>query len=98
MEEVEWVFVMPEQCAVEEMGLKYNIGDLVNVKYAYYGTSGEADGQDNGFEIKFRDYPGIVTDNTGLKDGTGECKVLTLDGKHDWSPLNDLTLIQHLKT
>ena len=96
MEEVEWVLVMPEQCAVEEMGLKYNIGDLVNVKYAYYGTSGDTPG--NEFEIKFRDYPGIVTDNTGLKDGTGECKVLTLDGKHDWSPLNDLTLIQHLKT
>ena len=97
MEEVEWVLVVPEQRAVEEMGLKYNIGDLVNVKYAYYSTSG---GTDIGteFEIKFRDYPGIVTDNTGLKDGTGECKVLTLDGKHDWSPLNDLTLIQHLKT
>ena len=85
---------MPEQCAVEEMGLKYNIGDLVNVKYAYYGTSGET----AHLEIKFRDYPGIVTDNTGLKDGTGECKVLTLNGKHDWSPLSDLTLIQHLKT
>ena len=97
MEEVEWVLVVPEQRAVEEMGLKYNIGDLVNVKYAYYSTSG---GTDIGteFEIKFRDYPGIVTDNTGLEDGTGECKVLTLDGKHDWSPLNDLTLIQHLKT
>ena len=95
MEEVEWVFVVPEQCAVEEMGLKYNIGDLVNVKYAYYSTSGDTPG--NEFEIKFRDYAGIVTDNTGLKDGTGECKVLTLNGKHDWSPLSDLTLIQHLK-
>ena len=29
VEEVEWVYVMPEQCAVEEVGLKYNIGDLV---------------------------------------------------------------------
>ena len=96
MEEVEWVLVMPEQRAVEEMGLKYNIGDLVNVKYAYYSKSGLRLG--NEYEIKFCDYPGIVTDNTGLKDGTGECKVLTLNGKHDWSPLSDLTLIQHLKT
>jgi hypothetical protein len=96
MEEVEWVYVMPEQRAVEEMGLKYNIGDLVNVKYAYYSASGSSIGTE--FEIKFRDYPGIVTDNAGLKDGTGEYKVLTLNGKHDWSPLSDLTLIQHLKT
>ena len=96
MEEVEQLPIMPQQCAVEEMGLKYNIGDLVNVKYAYYSTSGGVPGGE--FEIKFRDYAGIVTDNTGLKDGTGECKVLTLNGKHDWSPLSDLTLIQHLKT
>ena len=96
MEEVEWVYVMPEQCAVEEMGLKYNIGDLVNVKYAYYGTSDDEPGV--AAKIKFRAHPGIVTDNSGLKDGTGECKVLTLDGKHDWSPLGDITIIQSLKT
>jgi hypothetical protein len=87
MEEVEWVYVMPEQCAVEEMGLKYNIGDLVNVKYCHVENE----------QLKFRLYAGIITDNSGLKDGTSECKVLTLDGKHDWSPLSDLTLIQHLK-
>ena len=79
---------MPEQCAVEEMGLKYSIGDLVSVRYCHVENA----------QLKFKSYAGIVTDNTGLKDGTGECKVLTLNGKHDWSPMNDLTLIQHLKT
>ena len=33
MEEVEWVFIMPKHCAIEEVGVSYNIGDLVNVKY-----------------------------------------------------------------
>ena len=64
------------------------IGDLVSVRYCHVENA----------QLKFKSYAGIVTDNTGLKDGTGECKVLTLNGKHDWSPMNDLTLIQHLKT
>ena len=31
MDEVEWVFVMPKQCTTEEVGVNYNIGDLVNI-------------------------------------------------------------------
>jgi hypothetical protein len=64
------------------------IGDLVSVKYCHVENE----------QLKFTAHTGIVTDNSGLKDGTSECKVLTLDGKHDWSPLSDLTLIQSLKT
>ena len=88
MEEVEWVFVMPEQCATEEVEVSYNLGDLVSVKYFRVVKD----------RLKFVWYPGIVTDNTGLKDGTGECRVLTLDGKHDWSPLSDLSLLQRVET
>ena len=29
MEEVEWVSIMPKQCAAEEVEVNYNIGDLV---------------------------------------------------------------------
>ena len=88
MEEVEWVFVMPEQCTTEEVEVSYNLGDLVSVKYFRVVKD----------RLKFVWYPGIVTDNAGLKDGTGECRVLTLDGKHDWSPLSDLSLLQRVET
>ena len=84
---MEWVFVMPKQRTTEEVGVSYNVGDLVSVQYFRVVKD----------RLKFVWYPGIVTDNTGLKDGTGECRVLTLDGKHDWSPLIDLVLIRRVK-
>jgi len=88
MEEVEWVFVMPEQRTTEEVGVNYNIGDLVNIKYCRVVKD----------TLKFFWLTGVVTDRAGAIDGTGEYKVLTLDGKHDWSPLNDLLLIQRAET
>ena len=87
---MEWVFVMPEQCATEEVGVDYNIGDLVSVKYCHVEKE----------QLKFRQYMGVVTDYGGDIDGRLQrsYKVLTVDGKHDWSPRSDLTLLQSLKT
>ena len=93
MEEVEWVFVMPEQCAAEEMEVNLNIGDLVSVKYCRVVAG----------DLKFEVHTGIVTDyggdeRLGLPDSLHRSyKVLTVDGKHDWSPRSDLALIQSLK-
>jgi len=88
MEEVEWMFIMPKQCAAEEVGVNYSIGDLVNIKYCRVVKD----------TLKFFWVPGVITDRAGATDGTGEYKVLTLDGRHDWSPLNDLLLIQRAQT
>ena len=90
MEEVEWVFVMPEQCAAEEVEVNYNIGDLVSVKYCHVEKE----------QLKFRQYMGVVTDYGGDIDGRLQrsYKVLTVDGKHDWSPRSDLSLLQRVET
>ena len=94
MEEVEWVYIMPEQCAAEEVEVNYNIGDLVSVKYCHVENE----------QLRFRQHTGIVTDyggdeRHGLPDSLHRSyKVLTVDGKHDWSPRSDLTLLQSLKT
>ena len=90
MEEVEWVFVMPKQCAAEEVGVNYNIGDLVNVKYCHVEKN----------LLKFIWLAGIITDYGG-DEGTPlqrSYKVLTVDGRHDWSPRNDVMLIQRAET
>ena len=79
---------------MEEMEVNLNIGDLVSVKYCRVVAG----------DLKFEAHTGIVTDYAGdARRGLPNSfhhsyKVLTLDGKHDWSPLNDLTLIQSLKT
>jgi hypothetical protein len=93
MEEVEWVFVMPEQCATEEVDVSYNIGDLVSVKYCHVEKE----------QLKFRQHMGIITDYGGDDRHNGDpglrrsYKVLTVDGEHDWSPRSDLTLVQSVK-
>ena len=89
MEEVEWVFIMSEQCAIEEVEVNYNVGDLVSVKYCHVENE----------QLKFRQYMGVVTDYGGDIDGRLQrsYKVLTVDGKHDWSPRSDLMLLQRVK-
>ena len=89
MEEVEWVFIMPKHCAIEEVGVSYNIGDLVNVKYCRVVKD----------TLKFFWLAGIITDYGGDK-GTlrRSYKVLTVDGRHDWSPRSDLMIIQSVQT
>ena len=94
MEKVEWLFIMPEQCAPEEVGVEYNIGDLVNVKYCHVEND----------TLRFRHHMGIITDyggDTRLSGHPGlirSYKVLTVDGKHDWSPRGDLMIIQRIET
>ena len=85
LEEVEWVPIMSEHGATEEVGVNYNIGDLVNVKYCRVVKD----------TLKFFWLAGIITDYGG-DEGTlrRSYKVLTVDGRHDWSPRNDLLLIQ----
>ena len=90
MEEVERVFVMPKQCTTEEVGVNYNIGDLVNVKYCHVEKN----------LLKFFWHLGVITDYGG-DEGTPlqrYYKVLTVDGKHDWSPRSDLMIIQSVQT
>ena len=93
MEEVGWVYVMPEQCATKEVEVNYNIGDLVSVKYCHVEND----------QLRFRFHTGIVTDYGGDERHKGQpgplrrsYKVLTVDGKHDWSPRSDLFLIQRV--
>ena len=85
---MEWVFVMPEQRTTEEVGVSYNVGDLVNVKYCHVEKE----------QLKFRWHMGIITDYGGDEPLAGmlhrSYKVLTVDGEHDWSPRGDLLLLR----
>jgi hypothetical protein len=67
----------------------YQIGDLVSVKYCHVEND----------TLRFRYHTGIVTDYGGDVNGAlrRSYKVLTLDGKHDWSPRDDLSLVRPLK-
>jgi len=69
--------------------VNYNVGDLVSVKYCHVENE----------QLKFRQYMGVVTDYGGDIDGRLQrsYKVLTVDGKHDWSPRGDLMLLQRVK-
>ena len=90
LEEVEWVPIMSQQCATEEVGVNYHIGDLVNVKYCRVVKD----------TLKFFWLAGVITDYGG-DEGTPlqrSYKVLTVDGRHDWSPRNDVMLIQPVQT
>lgn len=71
----------------------YEIGDLVSVVYCHVENE----------QLKFRQHMGIITDYGGDAALNGHpglrrsYKVLTVDGKHDWSPRNDLTLLQSIE-
>ena len=87
---MEWVFVMPEQRTTEEVEVSYNLGALVSVKYCRVVKD----------TLKFFWLAGIITDYGG-DEGTPlqrSYKVLTVDGRHDWSPRSDLILIQPVYT
>ena len=40
----------------------------------------------------WEEYLGIITDNRGMVDGTGEYRVYTIDGKHSWCHGDDLRI------
>ena len=66
----------------------YSIGDLVNVKYCRVVKD----------TLKFFWLAGIITDYGGDERTPlrRSYKVLTVDGRHDWSPRNDLILVQRI--
>ena len=43
---------------------------------------------------EFTDVLGVITDARGLVDGTAECRGYTVDGKHTWSHVDDLRLVE----
>ena len=43
---------------------------------------------------EWREVIGVITDARGLVDGTAECRVYTVDGKHTWSHVDDLRLVE----
>ena len=42
----------------------------------------------------FTNVVGVITDDRGFVDGTAEYKVYTVDGKHTWSHVDDLTIVE----
>jgi len=68
------------------------IGDAVIVKHGRYDFT-EAD-RDAGGEMPWvwEEHLGIITDDRGMIDGTGEYRVYTIDGKHSWCPGDDLRI------
>ena len=42
----------------------------------------------------FTDVVGVITDDRGFVDGTAEYKVYTTNGKHTWSHVEDLTIVE----
>jgi len=73
--------------------VSYKIGDLVSVMYCHVEKE----------QLRFRQHMGIITDSGGDEGFNGHrgmrrsFKVLTVDGKHDWSPRGDLTLLKSLE-
>lgn len=66
------------------------IGDLVILRtgrYNFAPARGKA-------KWVFSDTIGVITDDRGFVDGTAEYKVYTVDGKHTWSHVDDLTIVE----
>ena len=59
------------------------IGDAVIVKHGRYDFAGDVD-PDGKMPWVWEEHLGIITDDRGMIDGTGEYRVYTIDGKHSW--------------
>ncbi len=66
------------------------VGDLVILRTGRYNFA-PARGKT---KWTITDVMGVVTDNRGFVDGTAEYKVYTVDGKHTWSHVDDLTIVE----
>ena len=64
-------------------------GDLVILRTGRYNFSPNAKAR-----WVWADVIGVITDARGLVDGTAECRVYTVDGKHTWSQVDDLRLVE----
>ena len=65
------------------------IGDLVILRTGRYNFASNAKAR-----WEWREVIGVITDARGLVDGTAECRVYTVDGKHTWSHVDDLRLVE----
>ena len=70
-----------------------NIGDAVIVKHGRYdfGALWTNDGK---MPWVWEEQLGIITDDRGMFDGTGEYRVYTTDGKHSWCHGDDLKIAE----
>ncbi len=66
------------------------VGDLVILRKGRYNFAP----QKGKPKWIFTDVMGVITDDRGFVDGTAEYKVYTTDGKHTWSHVNDLTIVE----
>ena len=67
------------------------IGDAVIIKHGRYDFAGDLD-PDRGIPWVWEEHLGIITDDRGKIDGTGEYRVYTTDGKHSWCHADDLRI------
>ncbi len=65
------------------------VGDLVILRSGRYNFASNAKAR-----WEWREVIGVITDARGLVDGTAECRVYTVDGKHTWSHVDDLRLVE----
>ena len=65
------------------------IGDLVILRSGRYNFAP----RHGKTKWTITDVMGVVTDNRGFVDGTAEYKVYTVDGKHTWSHVDDLRIL-----
>lgn len=63
------------------------IGDLVILRSGRYNFSATEKAK-----WVWTDVLGVITDDRGFVDGTAEYRVLTTDGKHTWSHIEDLSI------
>ena len=65
------------------------IGDLVILRTGKYNLAPPAKAQWEWTEVM-----GVITDNRKCLSGPAECRVYTVDGKHTWSHVGDLRLVE----
>ena len=65
------------------------IGDLVILRSGRYNFATTPTAR-----WEWTDVIGVITDNSGHLDGTEEYRVYTVDGKHTWSHVDDLRLVE----
>ena len=65
------------------------VGDLVILRTGRYNFASNAKAR-----WEFADVMGVITADRGFVDGTAEYRVYTVDGKHTWSHVDDLRLVE----
>ena len=65
------------------------VGDLIILRTGRYNFASNAKAR-----WEWREVMGVITDARGLVDGTAECRVYTVDGKHTWSHVDDLRIVE----